>query len=103
MMIMFVFLYQCLLYPVYRLSCLAKRKNIYLHFGRLLAVSLCNGGSVGRCLAPCIFDVIISAESACQPEVSDVQQPEVRTLLDQVSTIRHIYRGSKPDLQVPDM
>jgi hypothetical protein len=71
---------------------------LYLHCGRLLAVSLCNGGSVGGCLAPCIFDLIVNDENACQPAVSDVPQPEVKTLLDQVSTITHVYFGYKADL-----
>lgn len=67
----------------------AKRKNLYLHIGRLLAISLCNGGGAGRCLSPCIFDYIVGCRSATQPAVDDVAQPEIRKLLVEVS--KYIY------------
>ena len=85
------------------LHCIAKRGNLYFQCGKLLAVSLCNGGSVGHTLAPCIYDFITLGESNCHPAIDDVQDHEIKKILQQVHiqiilimffTLIYIYRLS---------
>jgi hypothetical protein len=64
----------------------AKRKKLYFHCGKLFAISLCNGGGVGRSLAPCMFDFIAYGENNYQPSIDDVQDYEIKTTLQKVGT-----------------
>ncbi len=72
--------YNCL----FSVICLAKRKDLYFLCGKLLAISLCNGGSVGRCLAPCMYQFIAYGESSCKPSLEDVHDCTIRNILLEV-------------------
>lgn len=50
----------------------------------LLAISLCNGGSVGNCLSKSIYNFIVYGESAALPDIEDVVDGEVKQLLTKV-------------------
>ena len=51
---------------------------------KLLAISLCNGGGGGQCLAPCMYNFLVYDESKCQPAIDDVQDSVVKDTLLQV-------------------
>lgn len=72
-----------IIYFVYTLFS-AKRRNLYYLCGKLFAISLCNGGGAGNCLAPCVYNFIAYGESNCLPSIDDVQDPQIKNLLQQV-------------------
>ena len=57
---------------------------MYKWAGRLIAVSICNGGEAGNSLAECLYNLIAIGEHACNPTVSDVPDTDVRNTLEQV-------------------
>ena len=59
-------------------------KELYKGAGMLLAISLCNGGSVGNCLSKSIYNFIVYGESAALPDIEDVVDGEVKQLLTKV-------------------
>ena len=63
----------------------ARKDNTYKWAGRLIAISICNGGEAGNSLAPCLFNLIAIGEHACSPTVDDVPSTDVRNTLEQVT------------------
>ncbi|XP_046844585.1 G2/M phase-specific E3 ubiquitin-protein ligase-like [Xenia sp. Carnegie-2017] len=63
----------------------AKRKNLYFQCGKLLSVSLCNGGTAGHCLSPSMYDFIVFGEENCHPCIDDVQDCEVKSIIERVN------------------
>ncbi|XP_046852630.1 G2/M phase-specific E3 ubiquitin-protein ligase-like [Xenia sp. Carnegie-2017] len=63
----------------------AKRKNLYFQCGKLLSVSLCNGGTAGHCLSPSMYDFIVFGEENCHPCIDDVQDCEVKSIIERIS------------------
>ena len=69
----------------------AKRRNLYYLCGKLIAVSLCNDGGAGNCLAPCVYDFLAYGESNSKPSIDDVQDPEIKNILQQVINNIAVY------------
>lgn len=54
--------------------------------GKLLALSLCNGGSTGNCLSKAVYQYLVYGEenALVNPTVDDIPDYEVRTAITQV-------------------
>jgi hypothetical protein len=64
-----------------------KQKELYKLCGKLLAVSLCNGGGVGHCFSRSVYRFIVGGEKAANPDINDVCDVGLRTLLEKVRFI----------------
>jgi hypothetical protein len=69
---------------------LGKQEEIYKLCGKLLAVSICNGGGVGRCFSRSVYRFIAEGEKAANPDINDVCDVALRIFLDKVRFIVHI-------------
>ena len=65
-------------------SLLGKQDESYKLCGKLLAVSLCNGGGAGRCFSKSVYKFVVEGEKAANPDINDVCDVELRTLLEKV-------------------
>ena len=63
---------------------LGKQGESYKLCGKLLAISLCNGGGVGRCFSKSVYKFVVEGEKAANPDINDVCDVELRTLLEKV-------------------
>ena len=59
----------------------ARKDNTYKWVGRLISISICNGGEAGNSLAPCL-NLIAIGEHACSRTVNDVPSIDVRNTLE---------------------
>jgi hypothetical protein len=72
----------CLLYFV------ALSKGLYRSYGKLLALSLINGGKVCHCLCRSVFNFIVDKEA--KPEIDDVPYTQTRDTLAKVYLANHL-------------
>ncbi|XP_068671668.1 G2/M phase-specific E3 ubiquitin-protein ligase-like isoform X2 [Montipora foliosa] len=54
---------------------------MYTLAGKFLAVSLCNGGGAGGCLAKCMFRFIAYGDKAAKPTVNDIHESRTKDFL----------------------
>lgn len=54
-------------------------------YGKLLAISLCNGGVVGNCLSRTVFQFLLHGDAMLiNPTVDEIPDHEVRTAVGEV-------------------
>lgn len=78
----------------------AKRRNLYNLCGKLLAISLCNGGGVGHCLAQCMYDFFVRGENKCNPGIDDVHDVTIKDVLQQVGININLFLSIRSILRL---
>ena len=71
----------------------ARSKRHYFMAGKLLAISLCNGGSTGNCLSEPVYQFLVFGEEhiLVNPAVNDIPDFEARTAVTKVK-LAHFSR-----------
>ena len=74
-------------------------KNYYHGSGKLLAISLCNGGGVGNCLSRAVYEFIAYGEEIANPKITDVVDAEVKEMLQTVM-LETILLYTQPSVKI---